>query len=201
MNVHAHNADESVGWPSYVDFLSTFIFLLILFIGSLVFQVSGVIEQRTKTRRLKEISSMMGSSGVPNSVLQNKIFIPLERQVNFAPGKAILDEPAKEHLRLVALQITQACSDQHIRCRRIIVEGHADRTPFKNNPFGNWELSAYRAVQVLQFFYNCTTCGFEPKIRTLLVLSGQGDVDATGSIKGDAADRRVDVILDYGKGA
>jgi len=193
------NTDENVGWPSYVDFLATFIFLLILFIGSLVFQVSGVMEQRKKTHELKTISAQITQAGVPNSVLQNKILIPLDKQVNFATGRAELDLQAQDHLRRVARQIAAACADSRVQCKKVVVEGHADRVPFKNNKFGNWELSANRAVQVLQFFYNCLHCGYGEEIRARLALSGQGDVDAAKSLNGNASDRRVDVILDYGK--
>src|SRR5258708_5543089 len=101
--MNADNTEENVGWPSYVDFLASFIFLLILFIGSLVFQVSGVIEQRKKTQALKHISELMGKAGVANSVRQNKILIPLDQQVTFPSNSSAIDSTALDHLRKVGL--------------------------------------------------------------------------------------------------
>jgi chemotaxis protein MotB len=198
--MNADNTDENVGWPSYVDFLASFIFLLILFIGSLVFQVSGVIEQRKKTQTLKHISELMGKAGIANSVRQNKILIPLDQQVTFPSNSSMIDSSARDHLRNVGLQIAKACSDPQVRCRRILVEGHADNVPVKNDPeFGNWKLSANRALEVLRFFYRCRNCGYGEEVPARLALSGQGAVDAKNSTSGNVSDRRVDVILDYGK--
>ncbi|SRR6266481_1780033 len=193
------DTDENVGWPSYVDFLSTFIFVLILFIGSLVFQVSGVIEQHKRTQVLKAKSEAITKAGIENIVRQNKILIPLNKQVTFASGSVVIDSVASEHLRIVGMQIARACSDLQVHCRRIIVEGHADQVPVKGDPeFGNWKLSANRALQVLRFFYHCSDCGYGDEIRSRLALSGQGAVDAKDSVNGDVTDRRVDVILDFG---
>jgi flagellar motor protein MotB len=193
------NTDENVGWPSYVDFLSTFIFLLILFIGCLVFQVSGVIEQHKKKKTLDDISKDIGGAGIPNYVRQNKIIIPLAEQVNFAPGKSFLDAIAQDHLTRVGHQIALACADPRIHCKRVMVEGHADNVPVKRDPqFGNLRLSADRALEVLRFFYVCGTCGYGPEIRSRLILSGEGDIAAQNLVGGSQQDRRVDVILDFG---
>ena len=47
--------DENVGWPGYVDFLCTFVFILILFIGSLLFLLSGDIRQRAINRKITPV--------------------------------------------------------------------------------------------------------------------------------------------------
>src|SRR5579884_2476248 len=98
------NSDENVGWPSYVDFLSTFIFVLILFIGSLVFQISGVIAQHKRTQILRAKSDVITRAGIRNIVRQNKILIPLNEQVNFSTGSALIDVVASDHLRNVGKQ-------------------------------------------------------------------------------------------------
>jgi len=191
------NTDENVGWPSYVDFLSTFIFLLILFIGSLVFQVSGVMAQEKMKRELRRVA---GGIKVSNYVRQNKIFIPLADQVRFESNSAVLDALAQERLRKVGQQIAKACSDPQVYCKRVVVEGHADHVPVKSDPqFGNWKLSANRALNVLQFFYGCNDCGYGEEIRSRLTLSGEGDIGARRSFAGSSGDRRVDVILEFGQ--
>ena len=191
------NTDENVGWPSYVDFLSTFIFLLILFIGSLVFQVSGVMAQEKMKRELGRVAREIK---VPNYIRQNKIFIPLADQVKFESNSAVLDALAQDRLRMVGRQIAQACSDPQVYCKRVVVEGHADRVPVKSDPrFGNWKLSANRALNVLQFFYGCNDCGYGEEIRSRLTLSGEGDLGARQSFAGNSQDRRVDVILEFGQ--
>lgn len=191
------NTDENVGWPSYVDFLSTFIFLLILFIGSLVFQVSGVMAQQKMKRDVGRVASEIK---VPNYIRQNKIFIPLADQVKFESNSAVLNDDAQKRLRAVGQQIARACSDPQVYCKRVVVEGHADRVPVKNDPrFGNWKLSANRALNVLEFFYGCNDCGYGEQIRSRLTLSGEGDIGATRSFAGSSEDRRVDVILEFGQ--
>jgi flagellar motor protein MotB len=73
------------------------------------------------------------------------------------------------------------------------VVGKADASKFKGDPFGNWSLSAKRALNVLQFLYDCPDCGYGPEMRKYLVLLGEGDVE---SRKAGADDRRVDLEID-----
>ena len=39
------DSQEGVAWPSYVDFLSTFTFVLIIFLGSLIYLMAQGIRQ------------------------------------------------------------------------------------------------------------------------------------------------------------
>jgi flagellar motor protein MotB len=62
----------------------------------------------------------------------------------------------------------------------------------------NWDISARRAQEVLKFYYNCEDCGYpQEKIRTLLILSGEGDTSSEKSGQANSRERRVDVILDF----
>jgi flagellar motor protein MotB len=76
---------------------------------------------------------------------------------------------------------------------KVVVLGKADAKKYPNDPFGNWDLSARRALAVLRFLYSCTDCGYGPEMQKRLVLLGEGDVESSGA-SGD--DRRVDLVID-----
>jgi flagellar motor protein MotB len=87
---------------------------------------------------------------------------------------------------------------------RIVIEGRADAIPYFDpktgmvDEFKNFDLSSRRAMQVLQFFHDCTDCGYDIRtVRPRLVLSGLGNKSDTGA---DQGERRVDVVLDYSDG-
>ncbi len=185
--------DEGIGWPSYVDFLSSFAFVLILFIGCLLYLISGAAGDLYLRQRLATIQETLQVNGVGNVIENKTIVIPLKGKVSFASGQSELNMSSIEYLRKVGQQLGRI-SDYH----RVIIKGYADKVPVRRDPvFGNWKLSADRAVGVLEFFYRCRDCGYGEDVRNKLSLSGEGDLDAKPTIVGNDEDRRVDVILDF----
>ncbi|HEY3738219.1 MAG TPA: hypothetical protein VGL53_00170, partial [Bryobacteraceae bacterium] len=65
--------DESVGWPSYVDFLSTFSFVLFIFIGSLLFLMHGQIGERAFAAKVEGYVSHLRQQGIEVTVEGRKI--------------------------------------------------------------------------------------------------------------------------------
>lgn len=189
-------ADEDVAWPSYVDFMSAFVFILLLFLFSAVLVVSGAIErQRAKTL----VGSFIeGQPDIPWVAEETMARLTLPDTLRFAPESATLSDDAKSYLRTVGRGMANVEG-----INRIIVEGFADKLQFKNDPFGNWKLSAARAIAVIEFFYTCRDCGYDPeKIRAKLVLRGDGDASAqplTGAELrlGRPQDRRVQILVDF----
>lgn len=184
-------ADESVAWPSYVDFLSTFSFVLFLFIGSLLFLMHGQIGDRLFAAKVKRYVEQLRQQGIAVSVQGRKIKFDLTHQVDFVRGSAELEPRHTEYLRRVGRMLPLGLHTAG-DCK-VVVVGKADAAKYAGNPFGNWSLSAERALNVLQFLYTCPDCGYGPEMRRNLVLLGQGDIE---SKRAGAADRRVDLEID-----
>ena len=125
---------------------------------------------------------------------------PSQREIDALVGwlESTLDEAGKRYLREIGGRVT------HQGLRRVIVEGHADKTEVKHDEFGNWRYSVERALTVLRFLYLCDDCGFDKNdLRSKLVLRGEGDLDAhtlaaPERLVGRPDDRRVDIVLDFG---
>jgi flagellar motor protein MotB len=199
--------DEGIAWPSYVDFLCTFIFVMIIFIGSLLYILSGDIGDRTFKVAVAKTQTALDQAHIQYRVRSKKLYISLKDQVAFETGCPDLAKPScprglsddnVAHLRRVANIVAD-----NPGWNRIIIEGRADATPYRDptgkiDEFKNFDLSARRAMQVLEFFHDCLDCGYNPEvIRPKLVLSGLGNKNDTGP---DQSERRVDVVLDYSGG-
>ena len=183
--------DESVGWPSYVDFLSTFSFVLFIFIGSLLFLMHGQIGERAFASQVSDYVTHLRKQGIEVTVEGRKIRYDLRRQVAFATRQATLTSEHESYLRKIARELPAGL--QAAGPCKIVVLGKADAKKYPNDPFGNWDLSARRALAVLRFLYNCTDCGYGPDMQKRLVLLGEGDVDSTSN---SSDDRRVDLVID-----
>jgi flagellar motor protein MotB len=183
--------DESVGWPSYVDFFATFSFVLFIFIGSLLYLMYGQLGDRLFAAKVAKYVTHLKQQGIEVSVEGQKIKYDLRRHVDFDQNSAELTPRHKEYLRRVARVLPDGLQAAGV-CK-IVVLGKADAAKFKDDPFGNWNLSARRALAVLQFLYNCPDCGYGPEMRRKLVLLGEGDVESTSP---NADDRRVDLVID-----
>ena len=76
---------------------------------------------------------------------EQKISLIMETPALFKSGSAELSETAKKSISKLAKVIGQVKNP-------IIVEGHTDNIPIKNDEFGsNWELSFYRAYSVVKY--------------------------------------------------
>jgi flagellar motor protein MotB len=198
--LHQILSDENVGWPSYVDFLSTFLFILVLFVAWSVNLMAGVEKERKIHNELTKIQKDFQKKGFEAVIEGHKLRIPLRNKVIFSLNKSDLDDDARRHLQEAGRMIA-AYPD----VRRIIVSGYADKIQPRHDPFFNWRVSVERAETVLHFLYSCTECEYRPEdIRPKLVLRGEGDLDARllklqEQQTGEAGDRRVDIILDTDK--
>ena len=183
--------DESVGWPSYVDFLSTFSFVLFIFIGSLLFLMHGQIGERAFADKVSDYVTRLRKEGIEVTVEGRKIRYDLRRQVAFETRQATLTGAHEAYLRKIAHELPAGLAAAG-PCK-VVVLGKADAKKYPKDPFGNWDLSARRALAVLRFLYSCTDCGYGAEMQKRLVLLGEGDVESAGA-SGD--DRRVDLVID-----
>ncbi len=179
---------EGTVWPAYVDFLSTFVFVLIVFIGSLLFLLSGDIQKGVMDGLVNPVEADCKSAGLPCSRDGSKIVVPLTGKVEFGTNQVRVQKPQEDFLRQVGKLFERP------GIKRIVVKGTADMQRCKSDPFCNWDISARRALEVIKFYYDCIDCGYGEKVKKLLVLSGEGDTSSTGVT---SSDRRVDIILDF----
>jgi flagellar motor protein MotB len=187
--------DENMAWPSYVDFLSAFSFVLFIFIGFLLYMLYGQVpEQLFKIRTSKFVGDLRGKD--PNlapRVEGMRLVWDLSKKLNFRDGSAELGAAHRRYLTQVARELPRGLAEAGPDCR-VVVLGTADSRPFQNDPFGNWNLSAQRALSVLRFLYSCNDCGYGAEIRKKLTLSGEGDTRANTRVT--SQDRRVDLVID-----
>jgi flagellar motor protein MotB len=190
-NKYIDYGDEGVGWPSYVDFLATFSFVLFIFIGSLLFIMHGKLGERDFEGRVSDWVAGLQAEGIDVKVEGRKIKFNLTQQVNFAMSSAVLSREGERNLRRVAGKLPKGL-DVAGDCK-VVVLGKADAVQYRGDPFGNWRLSAARALAVLRFLHNCEDCGYGREMRGKLVLLGEGDVESQQEAQDD---RRVDLVID-----
>lgn len=201
-------SQENVAWPSYVDFLSTFIFILIIFLGSLLYLMVQGIRQGQFIQDSSRSVPVLISEGFKPIKGRLQLTVPLNGRLQFAkgcPGKigcsAGLDESEKVALRNLA----DVVGTQHARCTRIVVRGQADSDKYVNpvtkevDPLGNYDLSNRRASLVLRYLLlECNDCSDAFKgLRSKLTLAGVGDTLASKSSPARDDDRTVNIIIDY----
>jgi len=181
--------DEGVAWPSYVDFLSTFTFVLIIFVGSLLYLLSGDIRQRAMDRVIGPYMTGLTRAGITNYREGNKVILPLKGKVDFDTNAANIKPEHVHYLREIGSQLSSPDA------KRIVILGFADSQPCRSDPFCNWQLSALRAEEVLKFFYLCSDCGYGQDVQRKLILRGEGNLSS--GLLPSALDRRVDVIIEF----
>lgn len=204
----SYDQDDGVAWPSYVDFMSTFIFVLIIFIGGLLYILSGDIGERNFHAVISRTQASLAKQNMDYKIEGRTIRINLNNKVRFDKGcpdpekhdcPSELSDENKSQLRAVALII-----GQNARAKRIVIEGRADATPYLNggkpDDFKNIKLSERRAEQVFQFLWQCGDCGpgyNVEEVHRVLVLSALGTRNRSVAAQ---QERRVDVVLDYSDG-
>jgi hypothetical protein len=191
--------DSGLVWPSYVDFLTTFIFILLLLVGAMLYLASGDIEEQEFRSRMAAYSTLLNNLGIPNYIEGTKQVISLKDKVVFPSGVSDVASIDRNYLNEVGAYIAHRTD-----CKGIIIQGFADKLPVKSDrEFGNWALSAERAKQVLRYLYLCEECSYtdtsRQEVRAKLRLAGQGDIAADQAKLDNPSDRRVDIILECGK--
>ena len=88
-------SDEHVGWPSYVYFLSSFAFVLIVFVGSLLYLLSGDIHQRWMDQKIRPIQGELEKAGIVVRREGNKLILPLKGE-HFDRWLALFEQTARE---------------------------------------------------------------------------------------------------------
>jgi len=132
----------------------------------------------TKSKELKKFSSV--------EVSESQIRLVLNTPVLFDSGSARLKPQTKTILDKIAKTLSMTNE-------KIIVEGHTDNIPIKSGEFhSNWELSARRAVNVINYFMSK---GIDA---SRFIAAGYGEYFPRASNdtpQGRAKNRRIEIVL------
>jgi hypothetical protein len=119
--------DENIGWPSYVDFLATFLFILLLFVTWSLSLIAGAEREERIRTALKPIQWAFINKGFESVIEGHKLRIPLRDKVVFAINKSDLDDNARNHLRMAGSLIAAHSGDTE-NCRDGLCRPHSPQT-------------------------------------------------------------------------
>ena len=194
------NEDDAVAWPSYVDFLFSFCFILLLALGYMAFlSVHGVEGEDFQREALAGTASLKQLDLTPTvNWNERRISIPLPF-ISFdvgcpgKPGCSSLSDDQKTMLQRVA----RLLSTEYVGSDRIRLQGQADRLQGSSR-FKNFRIASERAIAVYEVFLECKDCGLAKVNDRLQKVQLDNVGEANAAQQGDGKqDRTVTIIVDY----
>ncbi len=143
-------------------------------------------------KELMQIKQMLSRAGLEAEVIEHgdKFVLRLKSDKIFPPGSAI---PSTE----VVPYLTAFCEKFKKSGYKIQIVGYTDDTPVRSSQFrNNWELSAFRALNILRIFQKC---GYDPK---RLEAVGRGEYDPVApndTPQNRAKNRRVEFVIEVNR--
>lgn len=135
-----------------------------------------------------EESNLTSTLGLEKT--EDYILLRMKDSALFDSGRSEIKQEAMELLRDVSLIFDEYASN----IAGIQIEGHTDNVPISNDRYlSNWELSASRASQVLQFFLANSIV--PPQKYTMAGCGEYRPVATNDTEAGKAQNRRVDFII------
>jgi chemotaxis protein MotB len=136
---------------------------------------------------LAKFKKMMESGKIKIRIANNKMIVEMASAILFPSGKAKLSEEGEAAIAEVSSILTT------IGDRAFQVAGHTDNIPIDNAKFGsNWELSAARAVAVVEFMIEK---GMKPENLSAAGYADTQPVAGNLSEDGRAQNRRIEIVL------
>jgi chemotaxis protein MotB len=191
------NVDEGGGWLlSYADLITLLISFFAVLLSASTIQINRfeVMKSafthtvspgdiRSVKQQLDEyIQKEEISQAVSTTLDSNGLNIRFMNTVLFPSGQAEITPEGKEILAKVTSELLKLESRY-----RVIIEGHTDEVPIRTAQFhSNWDLSAGRAIGVLQAL---TGAGFEAK---RISIQGFADTQPAEAPEGAEATMTVD---------
>jgi chemotaxis protein MotB len=121
-------------------------------------------------------------------IKDGSVYVSLAEKLLFKSGSDVVDPKGKEALKTLA-QVINSTADI-----TVLIEGHTDTIPIKNNLFkDNWDLSTARATSIVRILTN--DFGFDSARITASGKSKFHPVKNNDTEEGRAANRRTEVIL------
>lgn len=202
-------------WPTFSDLGISIIFILVLYL--ILQQVTFYLTDAFKLQEIykyqldfeKELKTDLGKdSSIINSVVndnKNQI-ISFKETFLFDNGLWEFKSPASKNFIIKVGRVIEKYAKSG-KLARLIVEGHTDSTPITYDPFGNWNLSANRAVTVVKILdeiniRDAFRQGGQKKPSRALSISGYSQYDYINkneneSIEDKEASRRIQFFLEF----
>ena len=146
-------------------------------------------KKKAVLKELATIKQMLAQKGIKAEVIEHgdKIILRVHSDNVFLPGSIYPTQPAME-------QFIKLCQKFKNSGFKINIIGYTDNTPIHTARIkNNWELSVYRAVNILRLFLEC---GYD---KHLLSASGRGEFDPIApndTPQNRAKNRRVEFVID-----
>lgn len=162
MKIRTLNEAEIDVWPAFTDFVTSVLFILVIFVfgiffssvtRSLVAEDTALKEMQARQKRVqKELTKISGIQVPEADGNLQRIILQVDQAgeggVLFDRGQASLQAKGQERLR----EIVNVLVQNRDAYDTIQVEGHTDDFPIKTALYpSNWELSAARAGAVVNY--------------------------------------------------
>jgi flagellar motor protein MotB len=162
MRIRALNEADIDVWPAFTDFVTSVLFILVIFVfgiffssitRSLVAEDTALKEMQARQKRVqKELTKISGIQVPEADGNLQRIILQVDQAgeggVLFDRGQASLQAKGQERLR----EIVNVLVQNRDAYDTIQVEGHTDDFPIKTALYpSNWELSAARAGAVVNY--------------------------------------------------
>lgn len=151
--------------------------------------------ENTESKNLSDIKNTIDStfqeaglaSYVETNIQERGLIITLSNSIFFESGKANIKAEVKPELNKIAESLKKI--DNAIR-----IEGHTDNVPEKSNDFSsNWQLSAVRAANVVQYFIE--TNGLPGDRLSAAGYSDTRNIASNDTKEGKSKNRRIDIVI------
>jgi len=202
-------------WPTFSDLGISIIFILILYL--ILQQITFYLTDAYKLQKIaqyqiefiKELKNDLGKDSVIISNVKNdnkNQIISFKETFLFDNGKSEFKSPASKDFIIKIGRVIEKFAKMG-KLERLIVEGHTDSTPINFDEFGNWNLSANRAVTVVRILDEINIReafrqGGEKKPSRALSISGYSQYDykskpESETLEDKEASRRIQFFLEY----
>ncbi len=130
------------------------------------------------------------TSKVQVNLREEGVHVLISDSVMFRSGEALLLEPSKDLLRIIAGVLDQSIAS-------VVVEGHTDNLPIRNGIYpSNWELSAARAASVVRFML-AQSGALNPSNYSAVGYGEFQPIASNQTPAGRAKNRRVEILFSW----
>lgn len=154
-------------------------------------ELSSQLDELNRTKSLLEdrLSQEIKDKQVKLEMLEKGLVITVVGDLLFDSGKAKIRPQAYPLLDKVARVLKEEASDFNVG-----IEGHTDNQPIKVSGWkSNWELSAHRALSVLDYLANQK--GITPERLSAIGYGEYQSVASNDTKDGRQLNRRVEIII------
>jgi chemotaxis protein MotB len=141
-----------------------------------------------RTEKIKGVLLGPGTEGLTVVNKNGKIFVSVESELLFKPGRTDIDKQGEAALLKLAGALANLDDIE------VIVEGHTDKQPIKTARFSdNWDLSVLRATSVVRLLID--KGNLSP---TMVIPSGRAQylpIDGGSNAEALAKNRRIEIII------